>query len=201
MPSGGSSKWFIVPWRDRLGRTGRHPRESVGNEQLRDALAHIARCLRSSDTLSVALLSSTTRHPTDVTRRLARMTASGVPLGEACLRALDHESDRDVVMSLHVLSISASSGGDIAKTIDSLIDTLDDRACARAERRTQAATAMASTRLITWLPVVCGGYLLLDDHELRRTMIATPLGWTCLGLGVALNIAGRRWARILVERP
>lgn len=182
-------------------RHRRHPGESVGNEQLRDALAHIARCLRSSHTLSVALLSSTTHHPTDVTRRLARLTTSGVPLNEACRRIIDHESDRDVLMSLHVLSISASSGGDIARTIDSLVDTLDDRARARAERRVQAATAMASTRLITWLPVVCGGYVIVDNREVRQTLIATPLGWACLVVGAALNIVGRRWTRMLVERP
>lgn len=182
-------------------RHRRHPSEKVGNEQLRDALTHIARCLRSSHTLSAALLSSTTHHPTDVTRRLARMTASGVSLNEACRRVLDHESDRDVVMSLHVLSIAASSGGDIARSIDSLVDTLDDRAHARAERRVQAATAMASTRLITWLPVICGGYVLVDDREVRHTMIATPLGWACLVVGATLNLVGRRWTRMLVERP
>lgn len=186
---------------DRLRRRTRHPRERVGNEDLRDALAHIARALRSSQTLSSALVASTAHHPTDVTRELARMVTAGTPLVEACQRTIRDESDRDVVMSLHVLSISASTGGDIAETIDSLVTTLDDRAHARAERRTQAATALASTRLITWLPVACGGYMLLEHRDVRHTLIATPLGWTCLIVGAALNVVGRRWTRILVERP
>lgn len=173
----------------------------MGNTQLRDALAHIARSLRSSHTLAAALLSSTTHHPTDVTRRLARMTACGIPLKDACLRALEHETDRDVVMSLHVLSISASSGGDVARTIDSLVDTLDDRSHARAERRTHAATALASTRLITWLPIVCGALMFLENRDVRHTMVATRLGWACLVVGASLNLLGRRWTRILVERP
>ena len=186
---------------DRLHNRKRNPHETVGNENLRDALAHVARALRSSQTLASALVASTAHHPTDVTRELARMVVTGTPLTEACHRAPRDESDRDVVMSLQVLSISASSGGDVAGTIDSLVATLDDRAHARAERHTQAATALASTRLITWLPVACGAYMFLEHPDVRRTLIATPLGWTCLIIGAALNIAGRRWTRTLVERP
>ncbi|MTA28091.1 MAG: hypothetical protein F2562_04470 [Actinobacteria bacterium] len=186
--------------RDRRRRRERHPRETVGNADLRDALAHVARALRSSQTLTAALVASTVRHPTDVTRELARMVVAGTPLTDACHRVVRDQSDRDVVMSLHVLAISASTGGDIAGTIDSLVATLDDRAHARAERRTQAATALASTRLITWLPVACGGYMFLEHHDVRRTLIATPLGWFCLVVGVGLNIVGRRWTRTLLER-
>ncbi|MEY3618715.1 MAG: hypothetical protein RL726_1413 [Actinomycetota bacterium] len=187
--------------RDRLHNRKRNPRESVGNENLREALAHMARAVRSSQNLTSALVASTAHHPTDVTRELARMVVTGTPLVLACKRVSHHESDRDVVTSLRVLELSADSGGDVAGTIDSLVTTLDDRAHARAERRTQAATALASTRLITCLPVACGAYMFIEHPDVRRTLIATPLGWTCLVLGAALNFAGRRWTRSLVERP
>ena len=28
----------------------------------------------------------------------------------------------------------------------------------------------------------------------RHVLLRTPVGWTCLGLGIALNVAGRAWA-------
>lgn len=181
-------------------RHARHPLERVGNGDLREALAHVARSLRSSQSLSSSLLASTARHPTDLTRDIARAMLNGTPMAEAC-DLVDHdESDRDVVTTLSVLSIAATTGGDVAATIDSLVATLDDRARDRAERRTQASTALASTRLITWLPVVCGGYLTLEHDDFRRTMFATTFGWTCLVVGVGLNVAGRRWTRTLLER-
>jgi Flp pilus assembly protein TadB len=183
----------------RLIRRRRDPRESVGNANLRDGLAHVARALRSSQTLSSALIASAARHPTDVTRDLARMVIAGTPVADACQRIIPVTSDRDVIMTLHVLALSASGGGDVAGTIDSLVATIDERDHARAERKVQAATATASTRLITWLPVVCGGYMFVEHPDVRRTMFATPLGWTCLVIGITLNLVGRRWTRALIE--
>ena len=58
---------------------------------------------------------------------------------------------------------------------------------------------MASTRLITWLPVVCAAWIVSDSPAIRKTMLATPLGWTCLALGIGLNLVGRIWTKKLIN--
>jgi Flp pilus assembly protein TadB len=102
-------------------------------------------------------------------------------------------------MALHVIALASEVGGDIAQQLDCLIDTLLDRSLAKAERETQAATATASIRLITWLPVVCGAWILSDSPAIRQVVFATPLGWACLTMGIGLNFIGRTWTKRLVH--
>jgi tight adherence protein B len=103
------------------------------------------------------------------------------------------------MMVLHVIALASEVGGDIAQQLDCLIDTLLDRSISKAERQTQAATATASMRLITWLPVVCGTWILSDSPAVRNVLLATPLGWACLTVGVGLNFVGRTWTKRLVR--
>ena len=107
--------------------------------------------------------------------------------------------DADSIMTLHVISLVSEVGGDVAQQLDCLIDTLLDRSQAKAERQTQAATATASMRLITWLPVVCGAWILSDSPAVRRVLLATPLGWACLTIGIGLNFVGRTWTHRMVR--
>ncbi len=174
-------------------------RESVGNDELAEALESMVRSLRSSRSLIGAIVDSTTKHPTDLTRALARSLASGRTLHEACDQLLATENDRDAVLTLQSLSLCAAHGGDSVANLDSVVATLHERRHLAAERLVHASTAAASTRLITWLPVACGGLLLADSPSLRHTMFATPFGWSCLAIGASLNLLGRVWTRRLVH--
>ncbi|MFM8562902.1 MAG: type II secretion system F family protein [Acidimicrobiia bacterium] len=173
-------------------------RESVGNEGLAEALESVVRSLRSSRSLIGAIVDSTTKHPTDVTRALARSLATGRTLHESCDRLLTTENDRDAVLALQCLKLCAAHGGDSVANLDSVVATIHERRHLAAERVVQASTAVASTRLITWLPVACGGLLLADSPSLRHTMFVTPFGWSCLAVGTGLNLLGRVWTRRLV---
>jgi Flp pilus assembly protein TadB len=106
--------------------------------------------------------------------------------------------ERDGAIAMHVLSLAASIGGRVADQIGSLVDLLDDRMSVRRERRAQAASAAASMKLLTWLPSVCGIWILLDSASVRTFLIGSITGWTCLVLGVFLNLAGRVWMQRLV---
>ena len=121
----------------------------------------------------------------------------------ACHKLLDDLSESaentDHMMALHVIALASEVGGDIARQLDCLIDTLLDRSQAKVERQTQAATATASIRLITWLPVVCGVWILSDSPAVRHVLLATPLGWACLTIGVGLNFVGRTWTHKMVR--
>ncbi len=174
-----------------------------GNNNLIDALSSISRNVRSGFSLTTALQLSISRHPCDLFAQLHNLVSRGIALNNACHKTLEgipeSAKNHDSVMALHVIALASEVGGDIAQQLDCLIDTLLDRSQAKIERQTQAATATASMRLITWLPVVCGAWILSDSSAVRHVLLATPLGWACLSIGVGLNFVGRTWTHKMVS--
>ena len=174
-----------------------------GNRNLIDALSSMSRSVRSGLSLATALQISISQHPCDLFAQLHSLISRGMALNTACHKLLDELSESaentDHMMALHVIALASEVGGDIARQLDCLIDTLLDRSQAKVERQTQAATATASMRLITWLPVVCGAWILSDSPAVRHVLLATPLGWACLTIGVGLNFVGRTWTHKMVR--
>ena len=174
-----------------------------GNRNLIDALSSMSRSVRSGLSLATALQISISQHPCDLFAQLHSLISRGMALNTACHKLLDDLSESaentDHMMTLHVIALASEVGGDIARQLDCLIDTLLDRSQAKVERQTQAATATASMRLITGLPVVCGAWILSDSPAVRHVLLATPLGWACLTIGVGLNFVGRTWTHKMVR--
>jgi len=187
----------------RLTRRRLINNDIYGNSNLIDALSSMSRSVRSGLSLATALQISITQHPCDLFAQLHNLMSRGIALNTACHKILDDLSESaensDVVMALHVIALASEVGGDIAEQLDCLIDTLLDRSQAKVERQTQAATATASIRMITWLPVVCGVWILSDSSAVRHVLLATPLGWACLTIGVGLNFVGRTWTHKMVR--
>ena len=174
-----------------------------GNRNLIDALSSMSRSVRSGLSLATALQISISQHPCDLFAQLHSLISRGMALNTASHKLLDDlpesAENTDHMMTLHVIALASEVGGDIARQLDCLIDTLLDRSQAKVERQTQAATATASMRLITWLPVVCGAWILSDSPAVRHVLLATPLGWACLTIGVGLNFVGRTWTHKMVR--
>ncbi len=176
---------------------------SFGNENIIDSLSAMTRSLRSGQSLASSLHQASITEPCDLLIRLAAAINNGQSLNQACNYLIEADEKQnpagDLSVVLHVISLASEVGGDAAHHIDALIDTLLDRSYARQDRQAQASTAMASTRLITWLPVVCAAWIVSDSPAIRNTMLATPLGWTCLALGIGLNLVGRMWTKRLIN--
>ena len=81
----------------------------------------------------------------------------------------------------------------MAEHLEALLVTLNDRVHLREERSAQAAQAAMSMNLLTWLPFACGAWMSADSATIRSFLFGSLLGWTCLTLGVGLNLCGRWW--------
>lgn len=170
-----------------------------------DVAEMISRRLRSGSTLLEAVRYAVRDHPRSWLGALTTDLRRGESLASGLERQLACESARrrpngDRVLTLRVLSLAARVGGEPSRHVDTLADTLRARRAARADRLTQASTALASIRLLTWLPVVCALWMIADDPDVRQLLVATPIGWICITLGVAFNVIGRRWTSRLVFR-
>lgn len=197
----------------RRARSGRRPRRTAGRRRRGDAPASspadvaalvascdaISRSLRSGASLSVAVAGAAAAHGHPTLAAIARGTGVGIPLPEAIERALSSSADAtsdvdaDAALVLQVLGVAAEHGGAPAETIDRAAATVRERAALRAERHSQAASARLSGRVMTTLPFAFTGFVAATDADVRRILVATPLGWTCLATGLALNLAGRAW--------
>ena len=187
-------------------RSGR--RHRVRNDEPVDCVAvaeTIGRQLRAGSTLSAAVRTAARHHGQPWSREMVRSLDDGSTLAAAAEARLDAEMQRrrpdgDLVLVLQVLAMSAHVGGEPTRHIEALADTLRGRRRAAADRLTQAGTAIASIRLLTWLPVLCALWMIVDDPAVRSVLLGSPIGWTCLAAGIAFNLLGRQWTNRLVHR-
>jgi tight adherence protein B len=165
----------------------------------------IERQLRAGSTLTAALRDTARRHSQRWCHEVVRSLDQGSTLAAAIGSRLDDEMQRrrpdsDLVLTLQVLAMAAEVGGEPTRHVDALAETLRARRRTAADRLTQASTALASIRLLTWLPVACAVWMVVDDPGMRAVLIASPIGWACLTAGVVFNLLGRHWTNRLVHR-
>lgn len=190
--------------RRRLRRrlaTSRIDNDCRMQDDLVASLAHIHRLLLSGSSLRTAIAHAVHARPCRAIEALHDRLIRGEPIGEACRSLVDtlgrlrHPSftERDAIVALHVLSVTDTIGGRSADHMETLIDDLNERDRVRRERRAQATTPLASMRMLTWLPILCGTWILLDSRAIRDFLFGSPAGWACLVLGIGSNVLGRVW--------
>ena len=155
----------------------------------------IARALRGGRSLAAAIVEAADRHAHPAMVQIGRGIGVGEQLPNAIDRVASLAADPDTVLVTQVLAVAAEHGGSQAEAIDRAAATLRERRALRAERQAQAASARLSTRVMTVLPFAFTGFVAATDADVRDVLLRTPVGWSCLAIGAALNLAGRAWAR------
>jgi len=170
------------------------------DHHLEEAVRALGHHLASGSSLTTAVRLANASHPTATLGELRAAVDRGSTMVEACDRlAIDDDATSDTSLTLRVIALAAEHGGDPVAHIDALEGTLRERRHARDERRSQASTALASTRFLTVLPIVCSVWICLDDQSVRDVLLGSPLGYACLTIGLILNAVGRRWVTRLVR--
>lgn len=173
------------------------------------ALTCVSSLVRSGQSLESAIHSTAHLECCPDIAALHSCIAQGASVSEACrtlatrptkerFGSVGSDRTRDVMTSLHILAIIGGIGGRVAEQIDSLVDTLHERDFLRRERRVHAATASASMRMLTWLPMALGVWMVLDSGPIRTFLLGSAIGWTCVVIGSILNVLGRVWTRRVI---
>jgi tight adherence protein B len=94
--------------------------------------------------------------------------------------------------------VATTAGAPLAPTLQQFAAGL--RALADAQREMEVALAgpVATARLVLALPLVGILFGMVLGFNTLGTLFTTVPGWLCLGVGVALLLAARRWNRRLV---
>jgi tight adherence protein B len=170
-------------------------------------LESVARAVRSGMSLSAALDRALEDNSLDqgieseMNSRIheaLRRHHHGEPLAVSLGIAKATCRDDVVRLTLAVLGLAAGHGGPSAEALDRAGAALRERASLAADARTQAAPARLSSTMLTLSPVAFSALTASLDDNIRRTLVATPLGWGCMITGLLLAGLGRHWMTRLV---
>ncbi len=189
------SHFTSTTWRTRH----RYRSLVLDDTKLESSIGSLAQHLAGGDSLVTALRRADAAYPSATLRSIILGIDSGLTIAQSCRQVLASETaSSDHALVVHVIRLVAEHGGEPLAQITALEATLRDRRHARDERLSQASTALASIRFLTVVPIVCGVWVCIDDESVRRVLLGSSLGFVCLVVGLALNLAGRRWTRRLL---
>jgi Flp pilus assembly protein TadB len=185
----------VVAWRSR-----RHEERVPRPRGVAAWCDHLARQIRSGMTLHETL---TTTVPADpATRRCTETIRRQLGRGRQIAEILDERdtaaSGTHLDLAIGVIAMAARLGGSPAPAIDRTASVLRQRAADHDERVAQAAQARLSAHVLTAIPLLMLAALLVTDAAVRAA-VKGPIGTTCIGLGLGLNMAGSVWMRRIVS--
>lgn len=183
----------------RLAR-GRLARRRTG--QLPDALDAVAAGLRGGLGLAGAIAGAAAVGPPlgPELSRIGREVDGGEALDAALHRWTEASPDPATALAGAALAVAAAVGGPGARAVDGAAASLRDRLAAEAEADALATQAKASAAVLTAAPIAFAALLTSLDPTAARFLLGTPVGWLCIGVGLALDVAGASWMAALVRR-
>jgi tight adherence protein B len=114
-------------------------------------------------------------------------------IGISILDAIDEVADRmpssEMSMSARAIRIQSKTGGDLAKVLEGVADTIRARRGLVAKMRSLTAEGRASGMIILALPLVIGGFIMLTQPAMAHSLFTTKIGLSALGLVAALECA------------
>ncbi|MPZ93162.1 MAG: hypothetical protein GEU68_16370 [Actinobacteria bacterium] len=171
------------------------------NDELEDraaALHSLAALLRAGSTPRNALFLWHEDAPEAMRPLLERMSRRLI-LGESTFDAIESLSGAfgSDGRSLQVLfGMSGLLGGDLARIVDGLADTIERRRAAWQTTLAAVAGMSLSARIIAGLPLLC-----IPLVPASGVSLMDPAGLSMLILGVVLALGGMRWMKHLTPEP
>lgn len=184
----------IRGWGERL-ILSRHREEAMAA-----LLDEIASATRAGTSLTAALREIASARPSapELDAVLARVDR-GATLAAGLEHWRDTATDAPSRVTATVLTHVAALGGADARPLEAVADSLRERVARRGELRTQAAQARASAIVLSVLPPAFLVVVTAIDPDVAEVLVQTPLGWSCLVVGLLLDLTGALWMERIVR--
>lgn len=112
----------------------------------------------------------------------------------------DNLPEHAAVQRLHwCLQISQRSGATLAEVLERLAEDLESASVAQQSFDAAMAGPRATTKLLTWLPLVGFGFGLLVGIDVLGTLLSSWAAQLSVGIGAALWMANRVWCQRLMH--
>jgi tight adherence protein B len=113
-------------------------------------------------------------------------------IGIGILDAIDEVAERmpspEMVLSARAIRVQSKTGGDLAKVLEGVADTIRARRGLVAKMRSLTAEGRASGMIILALPLVIGAFIMLTQPAMGHALLFTKIGLSALGLVAVLEI-------------
>ncbi len=193
------------PWvRHRLQpsrtETSTHMPSTPAPLELASLLESVARTMQAGSSLSHSLIHAADTHPT--------LISFTEPIVLGLMRGLNIASAIDDVESTtlspdakHAMrALALASLNNTPSVVHHGASLIRERIALLEERNTRTAQAQASLRVLTRSPLVVFALIVVMSTSARQFLVSTAAGLTCIAVGTALHLAGRRWMRTLIDR-
>lgn len=191
----------------RSARLRRRSAIASPHEVLATLLDGMARELRLGASLHAAVVNALQRHPHsslvwlqqaandgDSLPDAIRVRLAAAPAKKTWWRGRRMLAQNDgLAFALRAL-VAAADGGDPVHAVESAARTLRANASIIADSRAAVAHTQSSINVLTWVPLLLAGWLILRDDGVRGFFSSTP-GVVCLAAGMVLNSVGRHVVR------
>ncbi len=114
----------------------------------------------------------------------------GVPLEEAVRRVAVRMASRDLEQVALLAELQRTAGGNAAEVLDTVVETLRERADLRRLIKTLTAQGRMARWILTGLPIVAGGAMWLLQGPLMQPLFTTQGGQIALVLATTMVVAG-----------
>lgn len=171
--------------------------------QMPEILASLAAPVRAGASLPQAFAAAAEEADPPLADALARTTRdldNGVPIDEAIARFASRCAIPEAVLVGRALRVARQAGGELARVLDEVAETLSDRERLARELRAATAQSRASAMVVAALPVVFLLLMSAGAGDQAHLLFGEPIGWLLLGVGGGLEAAGIFWIRRLTGK-
>ena len=123
----------------------------------------------------------------------------GRPVDDALNAMAERVGSDDFQWAVLAVNIQREVGGNLAEILDTVADTVRERATLRRQVRVLSAEGRLSLKILVALPFLIGLYIAKVNPSYMSLLFTTRAGWIMLGTGAALMVAGVLWARKIVQ--
>jgi Flp pilus assembly protein TadB len=162
-------------------------------DQLPANLQVLASALRAGHSFSGALAVMVDNADDPAQRELRRVVADdqlGLPIDEAIRHVADRMSNRDLQQVALLSELQRTAGGNAAEVLDTVVETIRERADIRRLLRTLTAQGRMARWILTAIPVVVAAFLTLIQPEVMRPLYTTSGGHVALLIATVMVVAG-----------
>jgi tight adherence protein B len=183
--------------RSALGKRAEHLRE-----QLPDVLTIMASSLRAGHSFLQSLDTVAKEIAQPAAAEFQRVVAE-IRLGRPAEDALEALAQRvgspDFMWAVLAVNIQREVGGNLAEILDTVADTLRERAMLRRQIKVLTAEGRLSAWVLALLPIAIGLYMAAVNPSYIGLLVTTTIGLVMLGTAIVLMFLGILWMRKIVN--
>jgi tight adherence protein B len=171
-------------------------------DQLPDSLQLLASALRSGHSFTGALTVMVEQSPQPSQREFRQVLTDdqlGVPVDTALRHVAVRMASRDMEQVALLGELQRVAGGNSAEVLDTVVDTIRERADLRRLARTLTAQGRMARWILTFLPLAVAAFLWLTHPDLIQPLFQSSIGQIALVVTGLMAVGGSFWIKRIVE--